>query len=429
MACFHAFFVFFGKLRYTFSRFIRTYIQYRLMPTETTRELIIKIATGNYTEEELTTFLDAVKNMDKASFMEAYQLLYEEIHKYPAEGLAPDFKARLERRLDLLEAEKGFLAGNLASALPQHKLVLFRRKWWNYAAAAILLFFVAGYFLLNNTKKPPPLAEKPVKKDIPAGRQGAILTLSNGQRILLDSAGNGELTRDAGVRVIRKGGELSYGGNTDEVLYNQVVTPKGRKWQLTLSDGTKVWLNAASSVRYPICFVGKERIVEVSGETYFEIAPDKNRPFKINIVGKGKIEVLGTHFDVNAYDDEDAIRTTLLEGRVRIIRGESSSLLNPGQQAVLGNGTDDIKVINDANIDEVMAWRNGRFIFSDMDLKTIMRQLTRWYDVDVVYAGKVPEIRVGGIIHNDVYLSIVMEFLGENGVHYKIEGKKITIMP
>lgn len=404
------------------------------MDTGTIRELILKIATGNYTDEELTTFLDAVKNMDTASFMEAYQLLYEEINKYPAEALAPGFKDQLERRLDLLEAEKEFLSGNLASAPPRHTLVLFRRKWWNYAAAAVLLFFVAGYFLLNNTtlnitKKSPPIAEQPVKKDIPAGRQGAILTLSNGQRIILDSAGNGELTRDAGVRVIRKDGQLSYGGHTDEILYNQVVTPRGRKWQLTLSDGTKVWLNAASSVRYPISFVGKERIVEVSGETYFEVAPDKNRPFSINIAGKGKIEVLGTHFDVNAYYDEDAIRTTLLEGKVKVIRGGNSSLLSPGQQAVLGNGTDDIKVINDANIDEVMAWRNGRFIFSDMDLKTIMRQLTRWYDVDVVYEGKVPEIRVGGIIHNDVYLSTVMEFLGENGVHYKVEGKKITIIP
>jgi len=405
------------------------------MPTETTRDLIFKIAAGNYTDEELTTFLDAVKNMDSASFMEAYHLLYEEINKHPAEALAPGFKDQLEKRLDLLEAEKGFLSGNLASALPQPKMVLLRGKWWNYAAAAILLFFVAGYFLLSNTKKHlpipgQPVAQQPVKKDIPAGRQGAILTLSNGQRIILDSAGNGELTlaRDAGVRIIRKGGELSYGGNTAEILYNQVVTPKGRKWQLTLSDGTKVWLNAASSVRYPISFVGKGRIVEVSGETYFEVAPDKNRPFKINIAGKGKIEVLGTHFDVNAYDDEDAIRTTLLEGSVKVIRGRNSSLLNPGQQAILANGTDDIKVINDANIDEVMAWRNGRFIFSDMDLKSIMRQLTRWYDVDVVYEGEVPAIRIGGIIHNDVYLSTVMEFLGENGVHYKIEGKKITIM-
>jgi transmembrane sensor len=403
------------------------------MPTETTRELILKIATGNYTNEELTIFLAEVKTMDKASFMEAYQLLYEEINKHPAEALAPGFKDQLERRLDLLEAEKNFLPENLASATLNNKTVAMRRKWWNYAAAAILLFFVAGYFLFSNTKKHPsipqqPVAEQPVKKDIPAGRQGAILTLSNGQRIILDSAGNGELAKEAGVRVIRKGGELSYGGNTAEILYNQVVTPKGRKWQLTLSDGTKVWLNAASSVRYPISFVGKERIVEVSGETYFEVAPDKNRPFKINIEGKGKIEVLGTHFDVNAYDDEDAIRTTLLEGSVKMIRAGSTRVLSPGQQAILANGTEDIKVINDANIDEVMAWRNGRFIFGDMDLKSIMRQLTRWYDVDVVYEGEVPAIRIGGIIHNDVYLSTVMEFLGENGVHYKIEGKKITIM-
>lgn len=394
------------------------------------RELIVKIATGTYTEEELTAFLEAVKAMDKPAFMATYQLLYEEINKYPAEELAPGFKEQLEKRLDLLETEKEFPARHMASASSRDNRVPFRRKAWNYAAAAaILLAFVAGYFLLTTPKRQPLIAEQPVNKDVPAGRQGAILTLSNGRQIVLDSAANGVLTRDAGVQVIRKGGELSYGGNTDEVLYNEVVTPRGRKWQLTLSDGTKVWLNAASSVRYPLSFVGRERLVEVSGETYFEVAPDKERPFRINVAGKGSIEVLGTHFDVNAYDDEDAIKTTLLEGRVKMIRGTNSRLLNPGQQALLDNGTEEIKITDDVNIDEVMAWRNGRFIFSDMDLKSIMRQLARWYDVEVVYEGKIPGIRVGGIIHNDVNLSTVMEFLGENGVHYKTEGKKIFIMP
>src|ERR1700722_5939803 len=216
------------------------------MLAETTRELITRIGAGKYTNDELTTFLEAVNNMDKASFMEAYQLLYEEINKYPADTLAPGFKDQLERRLDLLEADKDFLSGNLTSPPSPYKTVPFR-KWWSYAAAAVLLSFVAGYFLLkNHTKIQPPIAQQPPKKDIPAGRQGAILTLSNGQRITLDSAGNGVLTTDAGVRVIRKGGELSYGGNTAEVLYNQIVTPKGRKWELTLGDGTKVWLNAAS---------------------------------------------------------------------------------------------------------------------------------------------------------------------------------------
>src|SRR5258708_37708070 len=180
------------------------------MPTETIRELIFKIAAGNYTQEELTTFLDSVKNMDRASFMEAYYLLYQEIDKYPAEALSPGFKDQLESRLDLLEAKEDFLS---------HKTVVFGRKWWSYAAAAILLFFVTGYFLLTIPKKQPTIiAVQPVKKDIPAGRQGAILTLSTGRRIVLDSAANGVLTRDAGVQVIRKGGELSYGGKADELL-------------------------------------------------------------------------------------------------------------------------------------------------------------------------------------------------------------------
>jgi len=170
-------------------------------------------------------------------------------------------------------------------------------------------------------------------------------------------------------------------------------------------------------------------MVEVSGEVYFEVAKNITMPFIVKRMGSNeRIEVLGTSFNVNAYDDEDTMRTTLLEGSVKVTKGADSDVLRPGQQAVAAKGSNKIKVIDEADIDEVMAWKNGRFQFSNMDMKTIMRQLARWYDVDVVFEGKAPEIRIGGFIHKDVNLSTVLEFLKGNGVRYRLEGKKITIL-
>jgi ferric-dicitrate binding protein FerR (iron transport regulator) len=272
------------------------------------------------------------------------------------------------------------------------------------------------------------------KQDVPPGHDGAILTLADGRQIVLDSVQNGSLAMQGTTRITKlNNGQLNYSsltGKPSEILYNTLTTPRARKATVILADGTQVWLNAASSIKYPTVFSGKERRVEIAGEAYFEIKKNAGMPFFVKRAGSDQtIQVLGTRFNVNAYDDEDAMKTTLLEGSVKVIRGRSSSVLSPGQQAILGNRNDDgIRVVDDANIDEVMAWKNGRFQFSNMDLKTIMRQLTRWYDVDVVFEGKVPDIRVGGFIHKDVNLSIVMEFLGENGVHYKIDGKKITIL-
>src|SRR5579863_5427842 len=319
--------------------------------------------------------------------------------------------------------------------LPARVIPLHRRRWIAFAATVILLLGVGTYIRMRREAKPDRTRAIAAKRhDVPPGHDGAILTLADGQKIVLDSVQNGSLAIQGATRITKlNNGQLNYTSSNEkptEILYNILTTPRARKATVILADGTQVWLNAASSVKYPTAFAGKERRVEITGEAYFETKKNAQMPFVVRRVGSDEIiQVLGTRFNVNAYDDEDAMKTTLLEGSVKVIRGKNSSILRPGQQAILGNRNDDgIRVVDDTNIDEVMAWKNGRFQFSNMDLKTIMRQLTRWYDVDVVFEGKVPDIRVGGFIHKDVNLSIVMEFLGENGVHYKIDGKKITIL-
>jgi len=305
------------------------------------------------------------------------------------------------------------------------------------AAAALLVLCAGAYFWARQSSPTPGPAivqtVAPRKNDVSPGHDGAILTLANGKEIVLGDAQNGDLAVQGTTRITKlNNGQLNYTSSTGkpaEILYNTLTTPRARKTSVVLADGTQVWLNAASSIKYPTAFSGKERLVEITGEAYFEIAKNAKMPFIVRRAGSNEsIEVLGTHFNVNTYDDEDAMKTTLLEGSVKVKRGTDSRILQPGQQAVLSNSKESIEVVDEPNTDEVMAWKNGRFRLNNMDLKTIMRQLARWYDIDVIFEGKAPDIRIGGILHEDVYLSTVMSFLKENGVRYKMEGKKIIIL-
>jgi ferric-dicitrate binding protein FerR (iron transport regulator) len=341
---------------------------------------------------------------------------------------------------DLKEVFAGLVekirSGETEEVSPAVVVPLHRRRWrWLAVVACIVLLAGTLTWLWMAPATKPGIAKTVVPKvnDVAPGHDGAILTLANGKQIVLDSTQNGTLTVQGNVRVSKlKSGQLSYtslNGSSAEILYNKLTTPRARKTTVILGDGTQVWLNAASSIRYPITFAGKERVVEVSGEVYFEVAKNIAMPFIVKRMGTNEqVEVLGTSFNVNAYDDEDTMRTTLLEGSVKVTKGADSDVLRAGQQAVAVKGSNKIKVINEADIDEVMAWKNGRFQFSNMDMKTIMRQLARWYDVDVVFEGEAPKIRIGGFIHKDVNLSTVLEFLKGNGVRYRLEGKKITIL-
>jgi ferric-dicitrate binding protein FerR (iron transport regulator) len=239
------------------------------------------------------------------------------------------------------------------------------------------------------------------------------------------------LAQQGNTSVIKKNdGQLEYNsldGKTGEVAYNILKTPMGGQYKITLPDGSKVWLNAASSLKYPVVFVGAERRVEITGEAYFEIAKDLNKPFKVQL-NNMEVEVLGTHFNVNGYSDEEAIKTTLLEGKVKVLAAKEFKFLVPGQQAQL-KSSGNISVTNDVSLEETVAWKDGNFQFENSDIKTVMRQLARWYEVDISYKGNINKHFIGSI-SRDVKLSQVLTMLQQTGeVKFKIEGKNLIVMP
>ena len=321
------------------------------------------------------------------------------------------------------------------------------RRFAQVAAVVLLLagIGVYSYLLLNrkSASSPAVVAEKPA--DILPGHDGAILTLSDGKQVVLDSLGNGTIATQNGTQVVLKNGALAYttGTGSAEPLYNNLTTPKGRQFQVILPDGTKVWLNAASSLRYPTVFSGRNREVAVTGEVYFEVAHDKTKPFIVNLppstgsVGGGRIEVLGTQFNVNAYSNEAAIKTTLVEGKLKIISGASTAggpsvVLKPGQQAQLSNTAplqQVITVLNNADVDKAVAWKSGFFNFEDARLEEVMRQLERWYNIEVVYEKNIPDIRFGGKMSNDVSLLGLLKSLQAMEVHFRVEGRKLIVLP
>ena len=332
-------------------------------------------------------------------------------------------------------------------------------KWLHIAAAAVVVLIGTGAYFFNQPAKQglgPQLATTQVpgmKEDVLPGGNKAILTLANGQQIILDNTANGVVAQQGNANVVKlDNGQLAYTGTgtkTDEIIYNTLGTPRGGQYRLMLPDGSKVWLNAVSSIRYPTAFTGKERIVEITGEAYFEVVKDNSKPFKVLVnkeknlltsenkfpslregpgVGSNHMEitVLGTHFNVNAYNDEPIIKTTLLEGSIKAKGNNQSVLIKAGEQTQLANnGT--LKVIHDANLDEAVAWRNGLFEFQDTDLQSILRQVMRWYDVDVDYQGNIPERYFTAIISRDKTLTGVLEILKLSDIDYKLEGKKLVI--
>jgi ferric-dicitrate binding protein FerR (iron transport regulator) len=268
-------------------------------------------------------------------------------------------------------------------------------------------------------RKPVPLIAK-IKTDIQAGTNKASLTLADGSTIALDSIGT---LQQGATTIHRKPGILQYAaqGKQETVSFNTLSTPRGGQYQVILPDGSKAWLNAASKLKYPTAFIGKERIVELEGQAYFEIAKNAHQPFKVHVNGSD-IQVLGTSFDVMAYPDEKTINTTLLEGAVKV----AEKLLQPGQQAVTAGSSISIREVN---TDDVIAWKNGYFSFRDADLPTVMRQLSRWYDVTISYQGAIPQGTFSGEIGRTLSLEQALQILEQTRVHFKIEGRQIVILP
>ncbi|MES1249681.1 MAG: FecR domain-containing protein, partial [Chitinophaga rupis] len=303
------------------------------------------------------------------------------------------------------------------------------------AAAAVLalLVGVGGYVaVFHHPQKQAISGElRPLKHDAAPGRTRAVLTLADGSRITLDSARSGQLAMQGKTTVTNQHGAVTYSTNgATETLFNTLATGRGEQSPpLTLSDGTRVWLNAASSIRYPVAFSGDARQVEITGEAYFEVAKDPTKPFYVR-ARDVKVEVLGTHFNINAYQDEPSMRTTLLEGSVKVIaggasqRGRKEMLLSPGEQAQVGK---DVNLVKAVDVDQVMAWKNGMFNFNHTDLQSVLRQLARWYDIDVQFEGSPSPRTFHGKITRDLRLSQVIGLLQEVKVKFRIEDGKLIV--
>ncbi|MND50657.1 fec operon regulator FecR [compost metagenome] len=304
--------------------------------------------------------------------------------------------------------------------------------WTKIAAAASIVLLISIGINSYLAKRASENTELANANKIAPGSNKAILTLSNGQKISLTDASKGTLANESGIVITKTAdGQLTYkfSNSTDinaSALINTIETPRGGQHQITLPDGTVVTLNAASSLKFPASFTGlANRKVELSGEAYFEVAKDKKHPFIVQS-GSQEVEVLGTHFNVNTYPDEKAAKTTLLEGAVKVSANGNAHLLKPGQQSILTNNTVDIVT---ANIKETMAWKNGYFRFNDDRIDEIMPLLSRWYDVEVNYEGKISDERFSGTISRYKNINEVLAMLSySNAVKFKIEGRRITVM-
>lgn len=312
-------------------------------------------------------------------------------------------------------------------------------SWWlrrlSVAAVVTMITTLAWYLVVQNgedgTGKTVTASET---KDLAPGGSKAVLTLGDGSQVILEDAQNGSLVTQGAVSITKKDGQLIYSKSTADapVFYNVITTPKGGQYQLTLEDGSKVWLNAASSIRFPTTFQEKERKIEITGEAYFEIAKDPLRPFKVlfetPLGTKSEVAVLGTRFNIMCYKDETAAKTTLVEGSVMISNSRNTTVLKPAQQASI-KGDEAIGVLSNVNIDEVIAWKNGYFEFYAANLQDVMRQVGRWYDVEIGYEGKIPERKFGGKISRESKASEVLKILELSQVKFRIEDKKIIVMP
>lgn len=310
--------------------------------------------------------------------------------------------------------------------------------WMRYAAMVVLLLGAGIYGWWQYSSK--PAMTNPTKQqltlDIAPGKEGAILTLADGTQVVVDSLGDGLVAAQNGANVVLEKGRIAYavsGHATAETAYNTMSTPKGRQFQMTLPDGTRVWLNAASSIQYPTVFSGKAREVTITGEVYLEVAKNASRPFVVHSNNKARVEVLGTAFNINAYDNETGMYITLIEGAISVAVGDSKPfILQPGQQALKSRGEQvptTISLVQDVAIDKVMAWKNGLFNFDGLTLGEIMRQIERWYDIQVLYEKNVvPNKQLAGEMSRDVPLQGLLKNLEKLGLRYRINGKVVTVL-
>jgi len=385
-------------------------------------------------------------NAGRASAEEKAQLeeWYEQLHGKEIEFANEEERDRLKQEInDTLHAH--LIEIKDAEELPEEPSrgsLLSDFPWLQLAACVVLLAIGTAAYL--SVKYPLPQAvenkkELTQEEDIAPGGNRATLTLADGSKIILDEAGEGIVANEGNAAINKTAdGKVVYKLSDKQAIAlkdNQIATPRGGTYQITLSDGTKVWLNAASTLTYPAAFTGKERAVALTGEAYFEVAKNTELPFIVKISDNIRLQVLGTHFNIMAYQDEAEVKTTLLEGSVKVFKNEASSLLKPGEQASIGKGSG-IKV-SSVNTEEAVAWKNGYFMFNDEPLESIMRKLSKWYAVDIVYQNIEGNLHFGGMVSRSKNISSVLRIMELTGnIHFKIspgdssgKERRVIVMP
>jgi transmembrane sensor len=373
------------------------------MKKEFYRKLVERYLEGTSTEEEDELFFHLVRKGKLTRFLK---------------------EATRDEEVDLLSG----------SGVGQHLI----SKMWTYGVAAAILILLGGGIVWIKHDKPASLpstalkTDNVFKNDVKPGGEHAILTLANGSQILLDKAGRGKLANQGGTQVIQTHpGSLSYKAADNPpvsaIIYNTVSTPVGGQYQITLADNTHVWLNALSSIKFPVPFSADSRTVDISGEAYFEVAKDKKRPFQVHVNGIN-VQVLGTAFNINAYLDEPGTKTTLVQGALKLVKEGKSLLLKPGQEGVAQRGSD-LVLDKHPNVEQALAWKNGYFSFEGADIRTVMQQISRWYDVEVRYEGDPGSRSFDGQIGRNLNLSEVLNGLSASNVHFKIDGRILTVLP
>jgi transmembrane sensor len=392
------------------------------MSYERAQELVKKYLEGSATPEE-------------EALLQSWYV--EMAQDQPAIAKEPDYPAIGNDILQRLRAEQqGLPVPHQAQPdqppldQPRAKPVI--RIWPRVAvAAAVFMALSVGGLLVLRKKQTPTLVQaQPPDNDIPPAGVRATLTLLDGKTVLLDSARNGTLAQQGNTTVQSHDGQLIYspgqlGPPTPTTACNTLAATPGEHYSIILPDGTKVWLNAGSSITYPITFAGNERKVTVAGEVYFEIVHNPKQPFRITVKGQ-TVEDLGTDLNIKAYDDDSAINTTLLEGNIKVSKGPASAILKPGQQATIGPDGNSFQV-KTVDVESVIAWKNGYFSFDRADIQTVMREMARWYNVQVIFKGAQPKTKFKGKVYRNINASEALKILSYFGAHFQIEGKTIIV--
>jgi ferric-dicitrate binding protein FerR (iron transport regulator) len=374
-----------------------------------------------YLQIALKRYREGTATADEIAFLEKYYTLFEEKDGFfdsndeeTQEALRAELKLRIDQEID-----------ESSDTIPLRSE---RHSWIKYvAAASVLLILSISTYLIIGQKQYQQISKN---NDFVPGSNRAILKLADGREILLDTAANGAIVKLDGITITKNAaGEIEYKvgdvSSADAVAYNTITTPNGGEYHVVLPDGTKIWLNASSSLKYPTVFKGKQRRVEITGEGYFEVAKNKQMPFIVSCRNQN-IEVLGTHFNINSYEDEDGIKTTLLEGSVKVSTAKDALIIAPGEQAYLNPSILTLEK-RTADVEQEIAWKNNLFSFKGDNLQTIMRQIARWYNVEVSYEGKLSDEKFYGQISRTSKLSEVFAILELNHVHFKSKGRHIVV--